>query len=165
MFRSRFQPWRPLGFRARFASGSSSTSPRPQKSFIATVIGRLRQKHPHIEPASLIASFLVLHEITAVLPLFALFATLRHLEAGDAVFHNTKNALEGTWAEKWIAEAESKASRMLKNGYLASNPQDRQHPAESNQKNRIQSSDKLGGALADAAASYILIKVWRPKTV
>ncbi|KPV76631.1 uncharacterized protein RHOBADRAFT_52611 [Rhodotorula graminis WP1] len=128
---------------SRFASTASSSAsspprpppptpphpakPRPWEPYLA----RLRHDYPHADPPSLVIAFVALHELTAIVPLVALFALFRHVALGTAlvawvVAHSDTDdrdqsgegstpATAAAWrvtARDWLKEAEDKAERV-----------------------------------------------------
>ncbi|GAA5834803.1 hypothetical protein JCM9279_007112 [Rhodotorula babjevae] len=99
---------------------------RPWEPYLA----RLRHDYPHADPPSLAIAFLALHELTALVPLVALFALFRHLALGTALVawvlaHSDTDdgpqdgkgatAAVAGWrgtARDWLKEAEDKAERV-----------------------------------------------------
>ncbi|GAA5921344.1 hypothetical protein JCM3775_003003 [Rhodotorula graminis] len=122
---------------ASTASSSASSPPPPTPPHRAKrrpwepYVARLRQDYPHADPPSLVIAFVALHELTAIVPLVALFALFRHLALGTAlvawvVAHSeaddgehggegTTPAAPAAWritARDWLKEAEDKAERV-----------------------------------------------------
>lgn len=122
---------------------------------MALLMSKLRQKYPNIAPASLITSFLVLHELTAVLPLFAVFGALHHLDAGEFVLEHVQSWTKDTVAESWIGDAQAKAGRMVKRGYFI----EKTESGQVSDAEASQDAHKIGTALATAASSYLIVKV------
>lgn len=129
---------------------------------MARSLARLRQKHPHIDPASLIASFLILHELTAVLPLFGTFGALQYLNAGAPIIEQLKTWTQGTVFDAWISEAEAKAGRMLKKGYFKNSADEEQIQTDKEDEHTSSTSaapSKVSSTLTNVAASYLVVKV------
>ncbi|GAA5825564.1 hypothetical protein JCM5353_002342 [Sporobolomyces roseus] len=104
------------------------TRPASTKSYL----GRLKQRYPSADPPSLFISFLILHELTAILPLSILFGTFHYLGIGAGIVawtlseseSTTQPSLEqedaGKWTKEgarikvreWMKEGEDQAERM-----------------------------------------------------
>jgi len=102
--------------------------PASTKSYL----GRLKQRYPSADPPSLFISFLILHELTAILPLSILFGTFHYLGIGAGIVawtlseseSTTQPSLEqeqaGKWTKEgarirvreWMKEGEDQAERM-----------------------------------------------------
>ncbi|GAA5935418.1 uncharacterized protein JCM15063_001028 [Sporobolomyces koalae] len=74
MLRRWFVPIRASVHRNRHASTTT-------QSYLRT----LRDRYPAVDPASLIASFVILHELTAIVPLATLFGTFHYLGLGTGI--------------------------------------------------------------------------------
>lgn len=70
-------------FRLRLLT--TPAAPAKPASRMSAYLTQLRQRYPSAEPASLIASFLILHELTAVVPLALGFLGLRWAGVGDGM--------------------------------------------------------------------------------
>ncbi|GAA5976743.1 hypothetical protein JCM10908_005614 [Rhodotorula pacifica] len=129
------RPTRVPRLRRPTSNSSSATTARTQParaSRLAPYLAELRQKYPHAEPRSLVVAFVVLHELTALVPLAILFGAFHYLGAGAALVAwivdetTTKSASDseeagGTDAadkgwkatvRNWLQEAEAKAERV-----------------------------------------------------
>lgn len=110
---------------------------RPLQSQSATTssyLSRLRCKYPSADPGSLLISFLILHELTAILPLSLLFGTFHYLGLGTGIVawtlaeSESTRSLEqteqqqqgGRWTSEgarirvreWMKEGQDKAERI-----------------------------------------------------
>lgn len=106
------------------SSTSSSSSPKlnQKQSQISSYLSSLRSKYPQADAPSLIASFLILHELTAIIPLFLGFWGLKSLGVGEELSNWVrKTELSGIdeggekgWGKEkvgeWIVEGEKQAS-------------------------------------------------------
>ncbi|GAA6064747.1 hypothetical protein JCM10212_001599 [Sporobolomyces blumeae] len=92
----------------------------------------LRQRYPRADPPSLIAAFVVLHELTAVVPLSILFGAFHYLGIGASIVAWTlegdesrvqrgyQDRVDGRWTRErarvlvreWVKEGEDKAERV-----------------------------------------------------
>lgn len=151
-------------------------------------MARLRHSYPHADPPSLLISFVILHELTALIPLVGLFALLKGLGVGGAivawVVDETSEAGEGrsgwrTTAKEWLTESERKAERVGRRygwfGWEKETREEREERRAREKKARAGGAALLGdvspetlwvsGDVANAAASYLLVKVragiWR----
>ncbi|GAA5918373.1 hypothetical protein JCM8208_006522 [Rhodotorula glutinis] len=109
----------------------STPPPRNKQRPWEPYLTRLRHDYPHADPPSLVIAFVALHELTALVPLVALFALFRHLALGTALVawviaqsdaddgarggeRETPPAASGwrSTARDWLKEAEDKAERV-----------------------------------------------------
>ncbi|GAA5865719.1 hypothetical protein JCM3774_004979 [Rhodotorula dairenensis] len=116
-------------------SAATARAAKPQASRLAPYLAELKAKYPHAEPRSLVVAFVVLHELTALVPLAVLFGAFHYLGAGAAlvawVVDETANPTtpetaqpgsrdgsgpnRSAWKETvrgWLYEAENKAERV-----------------------------------------------------
>lgn len=145
-------------------------------------MARLRQSYPHADPPSLLISFVILHELTALVPLAGLFALLKWLGVGGAivawVVDETSEAGKGrsgwrTTAKEWLAESERKAERVGRRygwfGWEKETREEREERRARENDEQVAGAATLGdvsperlrvsGDVANAAASYLLVKV------
>lgn len=126
MLRRLITPSRALGH-LPFRRGISTTN----------YLSALRKRYPSADPPSLVISFLILHELTAILPLSVLFGTFHYLGLGAGIVgwilaesestltesqvqHQQQKGEEGKWTtegaklrlREWIREGEEKAERV-----------------------------------------------------
>lgn len=160
----RFNP-----FRSRIPSG---VAPSQRESMVRSYITALRARYPLADPPSLIAAFLILHEATAIVPLFAGFIALGQLGVGEKlVEYATREADElnvepdqGSWGRakvrKWIKEGDEQAERIGRRygvlGYEKESSSDR---AARKAGEASSTSIILGGDVANLVAAYIAVKV------
>ncbi|KAN0060782.1 Serine--tRNA ligase, mitochondrial [Thecaphora frezii] len=128
------------------------------------------------DPASMVASFLVLHELTAIVPLVVLFYLLSALGAGEAVLQWLQGGEEATgeardeadwmggYVRGWIQEGMSRAERYgRKNGYFGFDKEAASDDAEARGETSAGlPSGELAGAFANAVAAYALVKALLP---
>ncbi|TNY20155.1 hypothetical protein DMC30DRAFT_352778 [Rhodotorula diobovata] len=160
--------------------------PRPTRRLARSYepyLARLRTEYPHADPPSLAVAFLALHELTALVPLVALFALLRHLALGTALVawvlaeSNADDAAEAGWrgtARTWLAEAEDKAERVGRRygwfGWDKETRQQRQerraqqgeHEDGEGKSERTADQLRVSGDVANAAAAYLAVKALLP---
>ncbi|BGP38291.1 hypothetical protein JCM10449v2_002222 [Rhodotorula kratochvilovae] len=157
--------------------------PRPWEPYLA----RLRADYPHADPPSLAVAFLALHELTALVPLVALFALFRHLALGTGlvawVLAHSEDGGEraqpgaGGWrdtARDWLSEAEDKAERVGRRygwfGWDKETPEQRKERragevearAEGREVQRTADQLRVSGDVANAAAAYLAVKALIP---
>lgn len=136
-------------------------------SFIHSYVALLRQKYPLADPPSLIASFLILHELTAIVPLGIGFLALKQLEVGESVVNWAVNdTVNPTWATttvtNWVSQGRDQAERIGRRyGTFGFEKETKEAKEE-----RTRSIDNLpgprsiaGGDVANLVASYLLVKV------
>lgn len=150
-------------FRRLFATQSSAKSGTMQ-----TWYARLRSRYPSSDPATLIGSFLVLHEVTAVVPLFLGFWGLKSVGAGHTVAdwasqHREQDAaLVQRTVGGWIDQGEQQAARIGRRyglfGYQKESKEERQARKEAGQSTEPVTSS-LSGDVACLVGSYLFVKV------
>ncbi|KAJ8295714.1 hypothetical protein OF846_001075 [Rhodotorula toruloides] len=169
--------------RPRLAS-TNTPAQQSRATWLAPYMARLRQSYPHVDPPSLLISFVILHELTALVPLVGLFALLKWLGVGGAivarVVDETSEA-EGersgwrTTAKEWLVESEKKAERVGRRyGWFgwAKETQEEREERRAREKD-AQVGDamlqdvsperlRVSGDVANAAASYLLVKALLP---
>ncbi|SCV74115.1 BQ2448_6547 [Microbotryum intermedium] len=108
------------------STSSSIPPPRPppRPNRFSAYFSQLRQQHPHIDPASLLVSFLVLHELTAIVPLLLGFWGFKALGLGQTLVQEVQDASHtGTKVEgnesyfkaklsDWLQQGEEQAQRL-----------------------------------------------------
>lgn len=145
---------------------------------LSSYISTLRTRYPNADPASLIASFLILHELTAIVPLGLGFWGLKSLGVGEravdwALADGSGDAVDDSWGKqevrKWVGEGEAQAERIGRRygvfGYAKETAAERE----------LRKSLKAGesevaatkayhatGDVANLAAAYVVIKVSSP---
>ncbi|GJN87159.1 hypothetical protein Rhopal_000104-T1 [Rhodotorula paludigena] len=150
-------------------------------------LARLRAQYPHADPPALVASFVVLHELTALVPLVALFALFHALGLGTGLVHwvlehseDGRDEAAGTrdgggWRDTvrtWLREAEDKTERIGRRygwfGWDKETPDQRKERRE-REKERGTTEDRLederlqvGGDVANLAAAYLVVKALIP---
>ena len=141
----------------------------PYKQVLAALSQRTRTPLP-----SLIISFAVLHELTAIVPVFGFFFGARALGVGENVVHalvpapgseatssGVASKLRDTWLgaqiREWMAEGEARAERVGRRygwlGFEKGSKPDPQRPAS------LLASGKVAGDIANAVVAYALTKV------
>ncbi|GAA5903741.1 uncharacterized protein JCM6883_005099 [Sporobolomyces salmoneus] len=149
----------------------------------------LRQRYPSADPPSLIISFLILHELTAIVPLGLLFGTFHYLGLGAGIVGWTlaeseststtpsqQAAEEGNWSaegarmkvREWIREGEEKAERIGRRyGWFGWEKESKEQREErksqpSTAKELSMESLKVSGDVANVAAAYLVVKALLP---
>ncbi|KAL8286691.1 hypothetical protein RQP46_004219 [Phenoliferia psychrophenolica] len=165
---------------SRPASTGADPSSRP--SLLSSYISTLRTRYPNADPASLIASFLILHELTAILPLGLGFWGLKSLGVGEravdwALAEDATGAEEG-WGKaevrKWIGEGEEQAERIGRRyGVLGYDKETREErdlrkslaKAEDGETVKSVKAYHATGDVANLAAAYVAVKVLLPARI
>lgn len=178
-FRSKAQSrmFRLLRRRQRTPLHTRPASTTRQDSYIRSYIAALRNRYPLADPASLIASFLLLHELTAIVPLFLGFVGLRSIGAGEKLVQlaipESGNDRESTWAaaklEKWVKEGTEQGERIGRRygvlGYTKESREDRELRKATNLDSTLEAVElhpntlAIGGDVANLVAAYVLVKV------
>jgi hypothetical protein len=132
-------------------------------------ISMLRQRYPLADPPSLIASFLILHELTAIVPLGIGFFALKRLGVGESLVKWTiegTQQTEPTWAagmvRKWVKEGGEQAERIGRRyGTFGFEKETKEAKDERKRIPIVQSISlsNTGGDVANLVASYLLVKV------
>jgi hypothetical protein len=132
-------------------------------------ISMLRQRYPLADPPSLIASFLILHELTAIVPLGIGFFALKRLGVGESLVKWTiegTQQTEPTWAagmvRKWAKEGSEQAERIGRRyGTFGFEKETKEAKDERKRIPIVQSISlsNTGGDVANLVASYLLVKV------
>lgn len=144
---------------------ASTTSPPPRYPFtLRGQISKLRQRYPSAEPVSLIGSFLILHEVTAFIPLLGLFAILQQTDsraAAKAVDWIANDAKSDGYLHGALVESERKIERVGTYygwfGYTKRRKGDDHLVEEPDKAQAI--TTKATQATANAIAAYLIIKV------
>lgn len=142
-------------------------------------ITKLRSQYPSADLASLVASFIVLHEVTAIVPLFAGFWACRAAGVGLGLVtwaaattnENEPDQQESSdnWIQHkfrtWIQQGQLKAERIGKHygvlGYEKQTKEQRQQDVEYEPGNITSTlpSQLIGSDAANLVAAYIGVKV------
>ncbi|GAA5948576.1 hypothetical protein JCM3765_004932 [Sporobolomyces pararoseus] len=152
-------------------------------------LSSLRKRYPSADPASLVISFLILHELTAILPLSILFGTFHYLGLGAGIVGWTlaesestltdsevQKREEGEWAtegakmkvREWIREGEEKAESIGRRygwfGWEKESKEQREERKAQASTSRELSVDslKVSGDVANVAAAYLVVKALLP---
>jgi hypothetical protein len=168
----------------RTASAQATTQKTARSSSrSAPYLAELKSKYPHAEPRSLVVAFVVLHELTALVPLAVLFGAFHYLGAGAALVAwivdetSTTSGKETGWKDTvrdWLREAETKAERVGRRyglfGWSKESKEERR-ARRSRELNRDEEEQAAGpvalskerllvsGDVANAAAAYLAVKV------
>ncbi|GAA6055975.1 hypothetical protein JCM3770_000757 [Rhodotorula araucariae] len=177
---------RPSPFRPRSSSSAPVSPPRPPPPPRVRpwepYLARLRAEYPHADPPSLVVAFVVLHELTALVPLVALFALFRRLALGTGLVAwvlAQSDAQDGaggwrTTARDWLREAEDKAERVGRRygwfGWAKETPEQRKERrvleaearADGRAEERTADQLRVSGDVANAAAAYLAVKALIP---
>ncbi|CAO1629290.1 unnamed protein product [Parajaminaea phylloscopi] len=177
-----------LSYQARGMATSARSSP-PPPSEPTSLFGRLRDRLKVVSErtgtdiASLTASFFILHEVTAIAPLIALFYLLGFfglgealcnwfLEAAEEAQRTGRDGAEPTgetasfqtqWRIKigsWMSEGMQRAERFARRkGWWGFDKSDASRvTAQGQDPTSLSSSQQLAGAFANAVAAYVLTK-------
>lgn len=157
-------------------SRSNGSNPSTIQSYIA----KLRTRYPHVDAPSLIASFLILHELTAIVPLFIGFVGLKQLGVGESMISWTMKEVgdeagaagpswSGTKLRGWMKEGNEQADRIGRRygilGFEKESKADREEMKRSIREGMVDATTSDGQALrvgggdvANLVASYLLVK-------
>ncbi|GAA6040721.1 hypothetical protein JCM8097_000892 [Rhodosporidiobolus ruineniae] len=175
----------PLGARAFRPSSSSlfPTTTSSSSSRFAPYLAQLHVRYPNTSPASLTASFLVLHELTALVPLGVLFAAFSAAGVGSGIVawavdessSPSSSAAEPSSLKRtlrsWLEESEDKAERVGRRyglfGWEKETAGQRARRREEETAARERGEEKVrelkvGGAVGDAVAAYLVTKALLP---
>ncbi|GAA5931792.1 hypothetical protein JCM10213_005857 [Rhodosporidiobolus nylandii] len=162
---------------------TSSSSPPPPSlsdtSRLAPYLSQLRQRYPNSDPTSLTLSFLLLHELTALVPLVVLFGAFTAAGVGGGIVRWTLAETEpshgGGWrgtVRSWLEEAEEKTERVGRRyglfGWEKETAAERGARREREKAEREQGVVRrerelnVGGTVADMAAAYLVVKALLP---
>ncbi|GAA6007792.1 hypothetical protein JCM11491_003965 [Sporobolomyces phaffii] len=158
----------------------------------SSYLAKLRQRYPSADPPSLVASFLILHELTAIVPLSVLFGAFHYLGLGAGIVAWTLAESEsdstaptgvqhgGTWSaegarikvREWIREGEDKAERVGRRyGWFGWDKESKLERDERRTARIAQAGtpqdlgiDSLSvtGDVANVAAAYLVVKALLP---
>ena len=167
----------------RTASAQATHKTARSSSRLAPYLAELKSKYPHAELRSLVVAFVVLHELTALVPLAVLFGAFHYLGAGAAlvawvVDETAATSGGGTgWkgtVRDWLREAETKAERVGRRyglfGWSKESKEERRarRTRELNQDEEEHAAGPVAlskerllvsGDVANAAAAYLAVKV------
>lgn len=169
----------------RTASAQATNKAARSSSRLAPYLAELKSKYPHAEPRSLVVAFVVLHELTALVPLAVLFGAFHYLGAGAAlvawvVDETSTTSGSGTgWRDTvrhWLREAETKAERVGRRyglfGWSKESKEERRARKTRELNQAVEEASPVAlskerllvsGDVANAAAAYLAVKVC-PKT-
>lgn len=169
----------------RTASAQATQKTARSSSRLAPYFAELKSKYPHAEPRSLVVAFVVLHELTALVPLAVLFGAFHYLGAGAALVawivdetYTTSGSGNG-WKDtvrNWLREAETKAERVGRRyglfGWSKESKEERRarktRELDQNEGEEASpvalSKERLlvSGDVANAAAAYLAVKALLP---
>ncbi|GAA5888632.1 hypothetical protein JCM16303_005294 [Sporobolomyces ruberrimus] len=156
----------------------------------SSYLGSLRRRYPAADPPSLVISFLILHELTAIVPLSVLFGTFHYLGLGAGIVawtlaesESTDSTREGreegtssvqgakTRVRKWVSEGEEQAERLGRRygwfGWEKESKEERverkaRQDLDSTPKELSDESLKVTGDVANVAAAYLIVKALIP---
>lgn len=167
-----------LTFSARHLSTKATPSPTPprppRQTFLTPYLTLLRARYPSADPASLIASFLILHELTAIIPLFGFFSIFKTFGvgvglAGWAVAEAETDTSEPSWARGkvrgWVQEGEEQAEKIGRRyGVFGFEKESKEERVERREREKVgedsvQRDYKVTGDVANLVAAYIATKV------
>lgn len=178
----------PTAFLRRlYTTSTSSSTSSPKQSLIKTYLSTLRSKYPQADAPSLIASFLILHELTAIVPLFLGFWGLKTLGVGEELSNwvkTTELSIGGEGGEggkrwgkqkvgEWIVEGEKQAGLIGRRygtfGFEKESKEDRGERKRLEKEAQARGdlvlagvgdgSVKIAGDVANLVVAYIAVKV------
>jgi hypothetical protein len=133
-------------------------SARVRKSMMARSIERLKARYPHISTPNLIASFLVLHEVTAIVPYIGFFALFSWpgLALGDRI-SKTFEKSDGMLHD-WFEQGQDKIARVGRRyGWFGF-----EKGSKSTELQEEAAMLKATSAVTNAIASYLVVKALLP---
>ncbi|KAM0755952.1 hypothetical protein T439DRAFT_295970 [Meredithblackwellia eburnea MCA 4105] len=154
-----------------YSTSSRSTN---AQSWWRSSFQTLRTKYPNSDPASLLLSFLFLHELTAIIPLGLGFWGLRALGVGDKALQWALEGTEGSFwfksqLREWIAEGEARAERIGKRygrfGYERESPDERAERQGQLVGEGVSPAYKATGDVANLAVAYVGVKLLIPARI
>ncbi|GAA5880723.1 hypothetical protein JCM1840_007416 [Sporobolomyces johnsonii] len=152
----------------------------------SSYLSALRARYPSADPPSLVVSFLILHELTAIVPLVALFSACHALGLGAAILayslggdereidKGTRDRDEGTWTterarltiREWVSEGEHKAENVGRRyglfGWDKESPDERALRKDKDKGDLTKDSLGVTGDVANFAAAYLAVKALLP---
>lgn len=158
---------------SRTFSSSATAARNPITPYITT----LRARYPSADPPSLIASFLILHELTAIVPLFAGFWVFKAAGVGAglvawAVAEEGEEDGQASWSRakfrQWVVDGEEQAQKIGRRyGAFGIEKESKEQKEERRQREKdgivevgqAQSNYSVGGDVANLVAAYIATKV------
>ncbi|GAA5838359.1 hypothetical protein JCM11251_004914 [Rhodosporidiobolus azoricus] len=192
-------PLRSASYRSLFSrrfstlpsSPSSSLSTQPlsaRPSRLTPYLRDLHARYPHTSPSTLTASFLILHELTALVPLILLFGTFSFFSLGTSLVSWTVAETSGGptdeaggnfgWAKGkvrgWLEEAEEKAGRVGRRygvfGWEKETAEQRKERKVSRNREKEEGvvvakkerDLRVGGEVANLVAAYLVTKALLP---
>lgn len=162
---------------ARATQQRSTSSSTYKESTLRSFISSLRARYPLADPPSLIASFLILHELTAIVPLFLGFCALKSAGVGESLLSYTiessKDHQEDDWAAakitKWVKEGTEQGERVGRRygvlGFEKESKSDREARKQLELTPNLDTEElranslRIGGDVANLVAAYIAVKV------
>lgn len=108
---------------------------------------------------SLIFSFAILHEVTAVVPVVTLFCACRALGTGDVVVKYLRDHHEAATTENSRGKAFAKASEYLEEGELRAARFAKRYGLWGVDPTKIEVTSNIAGDMANAAVAYGITKV------
>ncbi|KAI5475937.1 hypothetical protein MNV49_000712 [Pseudohyphozyma bogoriensis] len=172
-----------------YTNASKPQTPPSKRAFLSAYISTLRSRYPLVDPASLIASFLIIHELTAIVPLGVGFWGLKTLGVGEKaveyILDDEKGGVlvereggEETWlkrgAKRWVVEGEKRAEGIGRRyglfGYEKESREERvERRKRENEGEGAVEGDvptttgyAVSGDVANLAVAYVLVKVLMP---
>jgi len=118
-------------------------------------IAKLRARYPDSAPASLIGAFVILHEVTAVLPVIGFFYLFEYtdLALGQRLVERFQHS-KGT-IHDWLQAAERKAERVGRRyGYFGY-----EKSSATSEEQADAAVINATSTVTNAVASYLLVKV------
>ena len=113
---------------------------------------------------SLLASFIVLHEITAVVPFFSAFYTFRYFRAGEIALNKIEELSQNAHSTRLLDRAVVQANDWMKDGEAWVCRVGSRYGVWGIEKrdpsgSRGEEFSRIGGAAADAMLAYVVTKV------
>ncbi|ORY82322.1 hypothetical protein BCR35DRAFT_265576 [Leucosporidium creatinivorum] len=142
-------------------------------------IATLRARYPSADPPSLIASFLILHELTAIVPLFAGFWAFKAAGVGAGLVAwavaDDGEEEQASWSRakfrQWVTDGEEQAQKIGRRyGAFGIEKESKEQKEERKQREkdgvvdveRAPTTYSVGGDVANLVAAYIAVKALLP---
>lgn len=159
------------------ATSFSSSPDRLASSARQSLLAKLQTRYPNVSPSalpSLTVAFLVLHEVTAIVPLVLAFFVLRESGAGEGLVSWAREATSGPPSEeglggkversvlaKAVGDAQDKTERLARHYGWFGFPKGKkraEEPAQGDTDVDETLSRRFSGDVANLVGSYLVVK-------
>ncbi|GAA5992596.1 hypothetical protein JCM11641_006538 [Rhodosporidiobolus odoratus] len=152
----------------------------PLSARLQPYLAQLSQRYPHTDPASLTVSFLLLHELTAIVPFLIFFAAFSSLSLGAGLVSSTLSTTSDSLQERsgwrgtlrgWLEESEDKVEKVGRRYGLFGWDKETKDQREARRQKEKKHAERgvvkvrdlaVGGKVADAVAAYLVVKTLLP---